>query len=205
MAGKNTAVFATFDRIGAEMAVDALKEEGFRNTDISALFAENEGTKDFAHEKNTKAPEGATTGAIAGATLGGALGWLTGVGSLAIPVVGPLIAAGPILAALVGVGVGGALGGLTGALVGMGIPEFEAKRYEGLVKQGKVLLSVHCDKSEWTKKAKRILKEAGGEDIASTGEAKASVPGTDTDIPVSRGVYDSPNRSTSLGEPSALL
>src|SRR6202790_4606645 len=143
MAGKNTAVFGIYHgRRGVEDAVDALRAAGFRNTDISVLFPENQGTKDFAHEKNTKAPEGTATGAGTGAVIGGTLGWLAGIGALAIPGVGPLIAAGPIVAALTGVGVGGAIGGLTGALIGMGIPEYEAKRYEGRVKAGGILLSV---------------------------------------------------------------
>ena len=158
MAGKNTAVFGIYpNRTSVESAVDALKAEGFRNTDISVLFPEKTGTKDFAHEKSTKAPEGATTGAGTGAVLGGGLGWLAGIGALAIPGLGPFIAAGPIMAALAGAGVGGAVGGLTGALIGMGIPEYEAKRYEGRVKDGGILLSVHSDDSQWTKKAKEIL------------------------------------------------
>ena len=173
MAGKNTAVFGIYSSYGAaDAAVDALRTDGFRNTDISVMFPENVGTKDFAHEKGTKAPEGATTGAGTGAVLGGAVGWLAGVGALAIPGVGPFIAAGPIMAALAGAGVGGAVGGLTGALVGMGIPEYEAKRYEGRVNKGGILLSVHSDNSEWTKKAKAILVRTGAEDISSTGETK---------------------------------
>jgi hypothetical protein len=129
MAGKNTAVFGIYpNRTSAENAVDALKAADFRNSDISVLLPEGAGTKDFAHEKNTKAPEGATTGAGTGALLGGGLGWLLGIGALAIPGLGPFIAAGPIMAALAGAGVGGAVGGLTGALIGMGIPEYEAKR-----------------------------------------------------------------------------
>ena len=180
MAGKNTAVFGIYKtRTGVEQAVDALKQANFRNTDISVMFPENEGTKDFAHEKNTKAPEGATTGAGTGAVLGGTLGWLAGIGALAIPGVGPFIAAGPIMAALAGAGVGGAVGGLTGALVGMGIPEYEAKRYEGRVKEGGVLLSVHSDDSAWTKRAKEILERTGAEDISSTGEASADFSKTD--------------------------
>jgi hypothetical protein len=180
MAGKNTAVFGIYPEYASvETGVEALKTAGFRNTDISVLFPENSGTKDFAHEKNTKAPEGATTGAGTGALLGGGLGWLAGIGALAIPGLGPLIAAGPIVAALAGAGVGGAVGGLTGALVGMGIPEYEAKRYEGRVKGGGILLSVHSDNSEWTKKAKEILEHTGAEDIASTGEASADFQKTD--------------------------
>jgi hypothetical protein len=163
--------------------VDDLKEAGFRNTDISVLFPENVGTKDFAHEKATKAPEGTATGAGTGAVIGGTLGWLAGIGALAIPGVGPLIAAGPIVAALTGVGVGGAIGGLTGALVGMGIPEYEAKRYEGRVKDGGILLSVHSDSSDWTKKAKDILELTGAEDVSSAGEAAADFAKTDKPLP----------------------
>jgi hypothetical protein len=180
MAGKNTAAFGIYKtQAGAEQAVDALKQAGFRNTDISALLPENQGTKDFAHEKNTKAPEGAATGAGTGAVVGGTLGWLAGIGALAIPGVGPLIAAGPIVAALAGAGVGGTVGGLAGALVGMGIPEYEAKRYEGRVKEGGILLSVHCDSSDWTKKAKEILERTGADDVSSTGEASADFSKTD--------------------------
>ncbi len=175
MAGKNTAVFGIYsNRESVDRAVDTLKAAEFRNTDISVLFPDNPGTKEFAHEKNTKAPEGATTGAGTGALLGGGLGWLAGIGALAIPGVGPFIAAGPIMAALAGAGVGGAVGGVTGALVGMGIPEYEAKRYEGRIKQGGILLSVHSDNSEWTKRAKEILERTGAQDVSSTGEASVS-------------------------------
>src|SRR5437763_393673 len=168
----NTAIFGIYpDRLSTENAVAALKEAGFRNTDISVLFPENTGTKDFAHEKNTKAPEGAATGAGSGAVIGGTLGWLVGIGALAIPGLGPFIAAGPIVAALAGAGVGGAIGGITGALIGLGIPEYEAKRYEGRAKDGGILLSVHSDDSQWTKKAKEILERTGAQDVSSTGEA----------------------------------
>jgi len=180
MAGKNTAVFGIYrDRTSVENAVDVLRQENFRNTDISVLFPENQGTKDFAHEKNTKAPEGAATGAGSGAVLGGTLGWLTGIGALAIPGLGPFIAAGPIVAALAGVGVGGAIGGITGALIGLGIPEYEAKRYEGRIKEGGILLSVHCDDSNWTKRAKQILERTGAQDVSSSGEANADFQKTD--------------------------
>jgi hypothetical protein len=180
MAGKNTAAFGIYrDRLSVETAVDTLRMQNFRNTDISVLFPENEGTKDFAHEKNTKAPEGTATGATSGAVIGGGLGWLAGIGALAIPGLGPLIAAGPIVAALAGAGAGGVLGGITGALVGMGIPEYEAKRYEGRVKEGGILLSVHCDDSAWTKKAKEILERTGGEDVSSTGESKGDWQNSD--------------------------
>ncbi|PYX34546.1 MAG: DUF3341 domain-containing protein [Acidobacteria bacterium] len=184
MAGKNTAVFGIYrDRTSVENAVDVLRQENFRNTDISVLFPENQGTKDFAHEKNTKAPEGAATGAGSGAVLGGTLGWLTGIGALAIPGLGPFIAAGPIVAALAGAGVGGAIGGITGALIGLGIPEYEAKRYEGRIKEGGILLSVHCDDSNWTKRAKEILQRTGAQDVSSSGEANADFQKTDKPMP----------------------
>lgn len=184
MAGKNTAVYGIYrDRAHVERAVEALRSAGFRNTDISVLFADNEGSKDFAHEKQTKAPEGATTGAATGGVVGGALGWLAGIGALAIPGLGPFIAAGPIMAALAGVGAGAAVGGLIGALAGAGIPEYEAKRYEGRIKKGGVLLSVHCDKSEWVGRAKEVLKATGAEDISSAGEEDADFAKTDKPMP----------------------
>ena len=174
MAGKNTAVFGICDNISQlEQVVGALKEAGFRNDDISALFPDKQGTRDFAHEKHTKAPEGATAGAGAGVAVGGTLGWLVGIGALAIPGLGPFIAAGPIMAALAGAGVGGTIGGITGALIGMGIPEYEAKRYEGLVKEGGILLSIHSDNSDWTTKGKKILENYKVRDVSSTGEASA--------------------------------
>src|SRR5712671_6461853 len=172
MAGKNTAAFAIFpSRTEAERAVNDLTSAGFSNQDVSVLMADRQGAKDFAAEKNTKAPEGATTGAGVGGAVGGTLGLLAGIGALAIPGVGPLIAAGPIMGALAGLGVGGTVGGLVGALVGLGIPEYEAKRYEGRVKDGGVLLSVHCDSSQEVSRAKDILKATGADDIASTGES----------------------------------
>jgi hypothetical protein len=172
MAGKNTAVFGLYPSItSVEIGVDELKSAGFRSTDVSVLFPESAGTRDFAHEKNTKAPEGATTGASTGVIVGGALGWLMGIGALAVPGVGPFIAAGPVMTALAGAGVAGTVGGIAGALIGMGIPEYEAKRYEGQVKDGGILLSVHSESSDSTKLAKEILKRTGAQDIASTGEA----------------------------------
>ncbi len=180
MAGKNTAVFGIYrDRAHVEQGVDALLDSGFRSEDISVLMPENMGTKDFAAEKNTKAPEGVTTGATTGAVIGGTLGLLAGIGALAIPGLGPFIAAGPIMGALAGVGGGGVVGGILGALIGMGIPEYEAKRYEGLIREGKVLLSVHCDNSEWVKRAKDVLESTGAEDIASSGEKSADYAETD--------------------------
>jgi hypothetical protein len=182
MAGKNTAAFGIFPtRTAAEAAVDQLTAAGFSHQDVSVLMSDRSGSKDFAAEKNTKAPEGTATGVSVGGVVGGTLGLLAGLGALAIPGVGPLIAAGPIMGALAGLGVGGAVGGLVGALVGMGIPEYEAKRYEGRVKDGGILVSVHCDTSEEISRAKDILKRAGGEDIASSGEKASSTHGVETE------------------------
>lgn len=152
--------------------VARLKAAGFSPNDISVLFPDKSGTKDFAHEHHTKAPEGAAAGAGAGGLLGGALGWLVGIGALAIPGLGPFIAAGPIMAALSGAAAGAALGGLTGALIGLGIPEYEAKRYEGKIKEGNILISVHTENSTERARAKEIFEEAGAEDIADTAEAR---------------------------------
>jgi hypothetical protein len=160
----------------AEQIVNRLKNSGFSNSDISALFPDKEGTRDFAHEKGTKAPEGATAGAGAGVVLGGALGWLVGIGALAIPGVGPLVAAGPIMAALSGAAVGGTVGGITGALVGMGIPEYEAKRYEGKIKEGNILISVHANNRDEVKRAKEIFEQAGAHDVATSGESGVDEP-----------------------------
>jgi hypothetical protein len=183
MAGKNIAVFGIYpDQLTAEDAVDTLKDTGFRSTDISVLFPDNQGSKDFAHERHTKAPEGAITGGGSGMVLGGALGWLAGIGALAIPGVGPFIAAGPVMAMLGGIGVGGAIGGIAGALIGLGIPEYEAKRYEGRIKGGGILLSVHCDDPDWARRAKNILNQTGAEDIASTGEARADFGATEKPV-----------------------
>jgi tetrahydromethanopterin S-methyltransferase subunit C len=172
MSSKNTAVFGIYKSAEhAERAVDSLIAAGYASTAISVLLPDTGSTKAFAHEKDTKAPEGTTAGVTAGGVVGGALGVLAGIGALAIPGVGPLIAAGPIMAGLAGLGVGGAVGGLVGALVGMGIPEYEAKRYEGQVKGGGTLLSVHCDTAEQVSRAKDLLKGTGATDIASTGES----------------------------------
>lgn len=180
MAGKNTAAFGIYpSQAAVEEAVDVFRSAGFRNADISVLFSENTGTKDFGHEKHTKAPEGAVAGATSGAILGGALGWLVGIGALMIPGIGPFVAAGPIVAALSGVGVVGALGGITGGLIGVGIPEYEAKRYEGRIRSGGVLLSVHCDNSDWVKRAKKILADTGATDISTTSEAHADYAASD--------------------------
>ncbi len=177
MAGKKTAIFGIYHNVGqAERVVDCLLMEKFSNDDVSVLLPDNQGSKDFAHEKNTKAPEGTMTGVTAGGVIGGTLGLLAGIGVLAIPGVGPFIAAGPIMGALAGLGVGGAVGGLIGALVGMGLPEYEAKRYEGHIKAGGVLLSVHCDTSDEITRAKNLLKHTGAQDISSSGEASADYP-----------------------------
>ena len=176
MENKKTAVFGIYTTVAAaDLATDSLVTAGFSAADISALLPENLGSKPIAAEKATKAPEGATAGAGTGAVLGGALGVLAGVGLLAIPGLGPFIAAGPIMAGLAGLGVGGAVGGVTGALIGMGIPEYEAKRYEGRLKKGGILLSVHCDTSYDIKRAKEVLKNSGAEDISSTGESSSDV------------------------------
>ncbi|HYE34244.1 hypothetical protein [Methylocaldum sp.] len=158
----------------AESIIDRLKSSGFSNNDISVLFPDKSTTKDFAHEQHTKAPEGATAGGVTGMGVGAVLGWLAGIGTLAIPGLGPFIAAGPIMTALSGAAVGGAAGGLVGALVGMGIPEYEAKRYEGKIKDGNILISVHTDDSQQRSKVKDIFEQVNAEDIATTGEASVS-------------------------------
>jgi hypothetical protein len=158
-------------RSQAESIVSDLRDAGFSNNDISVLFPDEGTTRDFAHEKNTKAPEGAVTGAATGGVIGGALGWIAGIGALAIPGIGPFVAAGPIVAALGGVGIGATVGGIAGALIGMGIPELEAKRYEGKIRGGNLLISVHTEDSSQVDCAKRIFKDAGADDITSAGEA----------------------------------
>jgi hypothetical protein len=168
---KNSVVFGIYKQEGqAGKAVDALRESGFRSADISVLMPASPGDNELILEKATKAPEGAVAGASSGAVLGGALGWLAAAGTLAIPGIGPFIAAGPLMALLGGVGVGGALGGLTGALIGAGTPEYVAKQYEGGIQDGHILLSVHCDDAEWRSAAKEILERTGADHISSTGE-----------------------------------
>jgi hypothetical protein len=190
MSGKNTAVFGVYPtRESADTAVDTLRTKGFRSTDISVLFPQNAGSKEFGHEKGTKSAEGAVAGGGSGAAIGGALGWLAGIGMLAIPGVGPFIAAGPIVATLAGMGAGGALGGVTGALVGLGIPEYQAKRYEGRMRKGGILLSVHADDQEWASKGREILEQTGAEDVSSIGETRGDFANTD--------------RPTALVEPAA--
>jgi len=162
------------DRVRAETALANLQAAGISAADISVLMPDKSGTKDFAHEHNTKAPEGAVTGAGAGGAIGGTLGLLAGIGALAIPGFGPLIAAGPLMATLSGAAAGAAVGGVTGGLVGLGIPEIEAKRYEGKIKGGNVLVAVHTQSSETEKAAERVLKQSGAEDVTTTSES--SVP-----------------------------
>jgi hypothetical protein len=173
MSKKSVFCIAT-SRNQADKIVERLKFAKFSNNDISALFADKGTSHDFAHEKNTKAPEGAVTGAGTGGVVGGALGWIAGIGALAIPGVGPFIAAGPIIAALSGAALGAAVGGIAGGLIGLGIPELEAKRYEGKIKEGNILISVHTDSSEEITRAKDIFTKAGAQDICTTGEA--SIP-----------------------------
>ncbi len=164
-------IYAT--RLALEGAIDRLREKGFLSSDISVLLPENLGPKDLVTEKSTKAPEGATTGAGSGVLIGGALGWLAGVGALALPGLGPFLAAGPLMASLAGLGVGGVVGGITGALIGAGIPEYEAKRYEGHLTKGSILVSVHCDRPEEIENAKEIIERTGGDDISVSAEEPA--------------------------------
>ena len=170
MSKKSVFCIAT-SRDQADRIVDQLKTANFSNNDISALFADKGTNRDFAHEKNTKAPEGAVAGAGTGGVIGGALGWIAGIGALAIPGVGPFIAAGPIIAALSGAAIGATVGGVAGGLIGLGIPELEAKRYEGKIKEGNILISVHTENSEEITRAKDIFTKAGAQDICTTGEA----------------------------------
>jgi hypothetical protein len=190
MAMKNIAAFGIYpDQGTVNDAIESLKTAGFRQTDISVLFPENLGSKDFAHEKHTKAPEGAVAGGGSGAVLGAAFGWLVGAGALLIPGLEAMHAAGPILGMLGGLGVGVTLGGLTGALVGAGVPEYEAKRYEGRLRKGGILLSVHCDNAQWSKTARAILKRTGAGDISTTGEAKADFARTEKPLPRAREIH----------------
>src|ERR1700739_3292677 len=179
----------------ADAIVGKLRAAGFTDNDISVLFPDKGSTRDFAHKKETKMPEGATVGASTGGVVGGTIGLLAGVGALAIPGLGPFIAAGPIMAALGGGAIGAVGGGLTGALVGLGIPEYEAKRYEGKVKQGGILISVHSDSNDETKKAKDIFKEEGAHDISSIGEAHSDVKAADVPAPTETKVTEVTSRS----------
>lgn len=187
---KNISVFGLYTtEANVAECVDQLRLAGFRNTDISALFSENSGNKDLAHEKNTKAPEGAMTGVGSGAILGGAFGWLAGIGLLAMPGLGLFVAAGPIMGLLSGVGVGATIGALTGALIGSGIPEYEAKRYKGRVRKAGILLSVHCDDADLENRAQRILKNTGAQGVSASSEAKADFGASDQANPRSTGSF----------------
>ena len=179
MATNKTVVGIATSRVQAELIAQQLQAAGFASSDISALFPDTAGPRAFAHEQNTKAPEGAVAGVGAGGAVGGTLGLLAGIGALAIPGLGPFIAAGPIMAALSGAAAGAALGGVGGALIGMGIPELEAKQYEGKLREGNILLSVHVEDDNQRKVAKRILDGGGVDGVASVGEAK--VPSKDRD------------------------
>jgi hypothetical protein len=193
MTSKKVGVFGIYStRNAVENATDSLVQAGFPTSDISVLLPESMGgPKDMGTEKATKAPEGTAAGVTTGGVIGGTLGVLAGVGLLAIPGLGPFIAAGPIMAGLAGLGVGGAVGGVTGALIGMGIPEFEAKRYEGRLQKGGILLSVHCDTADEIKRAKEVLKRTGGEDVSSTGESSVETKTTDPNVAskAARGIY----------------
>lgn len=193
MTSKKVGVFGIYStRNAVENATDSLVKAGFPTSDISVLLPESMGgPKDMGTEKATKAPEGTAAGVTTGGIIGGTLGVLAGVGLLAIPGLGPFIAAGPIMAGLAGLGVGGAVGGVTGALIGMGIPEFEAKRYEGRLQKGGILLSVHCDTADEIKRAKEVLKRTGGEDVSSTGESSVETKTTDPNVAskAARGIY----------------
>ena len=201
----HTAVYGIYStRQDAEMAIDSMRAAGFRAEDISVLFPDNEGTKDIGHEKHTKAPEKATAGAAIAGIAGGALGWLAGIGALAIPGLGPFIAAGPIMAALAGVGAGSVVGGLAGALVGAGIPEYEAKRYEGRIRSGGILLSVHCDDNLMIGRAKEMLRHTGAQDVAAAEEGHVTNRNRrepvveDASLPDTRRVHRNPSDDSSL-------
>jgi len=184
VATRNISAFGIYsDQATVADAVEALKAAGFRSTDISVLYPENLGSKDFGHERHSKAPEGAVAGGGSGAVIGAAVGWLAGAGALMVPGMEPLAAAGPVMGMLGGMGVGVTLGGVTGALVGSGIPEYEAKRYEGRVRRGGILVSVHCDNASWAKTARRVLKQTGAHDISSAGEARADYARSEKPLP----------------------
>jgi hypothetical protein len=194
MSGKNIAAFGIYlDQVTVREAVDELKRIGFRSTDISILLPDNIGSKDFGHEKHTKAPEGAAAGVIFGTLIGGALGWLVGTGALGtIPWAGPFVAAGPLVTVLSGIGVGSILGGLIGALIGLAVPEYEAKRYDGRIRNGGILLSVHCDNLDWIKRAKDVLRHAGAKGIGARAEARADFGASEKPLPRPRitGILD---------------
>jgi len=184
MAVHNISAFGIYaDQSTVASAIETLKAAGFRSTDISVLYPENLGSKDFAHERHSKAPEGAVAGGGSGAVIGAAMGWLAGAGAVMVPGLEPVAAAGPMMGMLGGMGVGVTLGGLAGSLIGSGIPEYEAKRYEGRIRKGGILLSVHCDNPEWSKTARKILKQTGAHDISTAGEAKADYARSEKPLP----------------------
>jgi hypothetical protein len=184
---KNISTFGIYpDTQTVTDAVAALKEAGFRSTDISVLYPDNLGSKDFAHEKHSKAPEGAVAGGGTGAVVGAALGWLAGAGTLLVPGLEPFAVAGPVMGMLGGMGIGVTLGGLSGALMGAGVPEYEAKRYAGRVRKGGILVSVHCDNAKWSKTAKQVLKRTGATDISTAGEARADFARSEKPFPRAR-------------------
>jgi hypothetical protein len=171
---KNKSVFGIYlTRTNVESAVDAMRSAGFANSDVSVLLPESLKTGELSTEQSTKLPEGAAFGTGSGAAVGGALGWLIGIGSLAIPGIGPVIAAGPLVAALAGIGIGGALGGFSGALVGMGIPEYEAKKYEGRILKGGILVAVHCETNNEVDHARQVFLDSGAQDVAVASEVAA--------------------------------
>lgn len=189
MPGKNTTIFGIYPYYSSvEHAVAALREAGFRNTNISVVFPENAPSKNYAREMGDKTPEGVVGGGITGAVMGGTLGWLVGVGALAIPGLGAVIAAGPLMAALAGIGAGGTAGGIAGALIGMEIPEHIARRYEDRVRDGGIIASVHCEEPVWVERAQEIMEHTGAQDISSTGDGtvggmpEQSAAGTKADL-----------------------
>jgi hypothetical protein len=196
----NISVFGIYHtREAAEEAVSALRQARFRNTDMSALFPDNIGSKDFALEKNSKAPEGAITGAAAGVIAGGIVGWLAGAGTLAIPGIAPYLNGGPIVSALAAAGALGIIAAIVGAIVGAAMPEYEARRYRGRVKHSGVLLSVHCDNHDWVKRAAATLKRTGAESVASATEAPADYGDSERPAPRTRtSITDDPDYSHSL-------
>lgn len=180
---KNISVYGLLrNQEHVESAIYVLQNRGFRPEDISVLMPDNLSNKDLGTEKATKAPEAAVTGGATGAVTGGVLGWLVGIGALAIPGIGPFVAAGPIMAALAGMGAGAVMGGIGGALVGAGMPEYEAKRYEGRINKGAILMSIHCDDNDWCDRAKQVMEEIGAEDVSSAGEASGDYAKSDRPI-----------------------
>jgi hypothetical protein len=189
MSRTNRSVYGIFpDQTSISEAVNALRAVGFRSTDISILYPDNVGTKDFGHQKSTKAPEGAVAGGSAGAILGGMLGWFAGMGTLAIHGLEPFAVAGPLMGMLSGLGVGMLAGSLTGALTGASFPEYEAKRFTGRIRRGGILISVHCDNVDWAKAASNTLRRSGAQDIGTSPEAKADFAVSEKPMPRSHAV-----------------